>query len=239
MRLIVLSIFCICITFTTAIGFKGKIEGIPSVNELYHTKNKIVPNGDNYNNRISVDLYFSNSFTPITTVVDSKYNFKFNNLESGEYELLVNSYDFGFEQNRFKIIVDDESIVAYEHGIGQDSYNTTSITNLNENPLPIKYLATKEFYEYHGGSLSDLLMNSPFGFIFKNRYMTIVFTACLAIMAAPYILQVVSPEFAAELNQIQAQTAKERLGEKVIEPSESTVRSTGINKSQGAVKKRR
>lgn len=69
--------------------------------------------------------------------------------------------------------------------------------------------------------------------------MTIVFTACLAIMAAPYILQVVSPEFAAELNQIQAQTAKERLGEKVIEPSESTVRSTGINKSQGAVKKRR
>ena len=45
--------------------------------------------------------------------------------------------------------------------------------------------------------------------------MTIVFTACLAIMAAPYILQVVSPEFAAELNQIQTQTAKERLGEKL------------------------
>ena len=64
-------------------------------------------------------------------------------------------------------------------------------------------------------SLSDLLMNSPFGFIFKNKYMTIVFTACLVIMAAPYILQVVSPEFAAELNQIQTQTAKERLGEKL------------------------
>ena len=211
MRLIVLSIFCICITFTIAIGFKGKIEGIPSVNELYHTKNKIVPNGDNYNNRISVDLYPLNSFTPISTVVDSKYNFKFNNLEPGEYELLVNSYDFGFEQNRFKIIADEESIVAYEHGIGQETYNTTSLTNLNEKPLSIKYLATKEFYEYHGGSLSDLLMNSPFGFIFKNKYMTIVFTACLVIMAAPYILQVVSPEFAAELNQIQTQTAKERL----------------------------
>lgn len=238
MRLIVLSIFCICITFTTAIGFKGKIEGIPSVNELYHTKNKIVPNGDNYNNRISVDLYPLNSFTPISTVVDSKYNFKFNNLKPGEYELLVNSYDFGFEQNRFKIIADEESIVAYEHGIGQETYNTTSLTNLNEKPLSIKYLATKEFYEYHGGSLSDLLMNSPFGFIFKNKYMTIVFTACLAIMAAPYILQVVSPEFAAELNQIQTQTAKERLGEKVIESPEPTIKSTGVNKSQGAKKRR-
>lgn len=238
MRLIVLSIFCICITFTTAIGFKGKIEGIPSVNELYHTKNKIVPNGDNYNNRISVDLYPLDSFTPISTVVDSKYNFKFNNLEPGEYELLVNSYDFGFEQNRFKIIADEESIVAYEHGIGQETYNTTSLTNLNEKPLSIKYLATKEFYEYHGGSLSDLLMNSPFRFIFKNKYMTIVFTACLVIMAAPYILQVVSPEFAAELNQIQTQTAKERLGEKVIESPEPTIKSTGVNKSQGAKKRR-
>lgn len=238
MRLIVLSIFCICITFTTAIGFKGKIEGIPSVNELYHTKNKIVPNGDNYNNRISVDLYLLDSFTPISTVVDSKYNFKFNNLEPGEYELLVNSYDFGFEQNRFKIIADEESIVAYEHGIGQETYNTTSLTNLNEKPLSIKYLATKEFYEYHGGSLSDLLMNSPFGFIFKNKYMTIVFTAYLAIMAAPYILQVVSPEFAAELNQIQVQTAKERLGEKVIESPEPTIKSTGVSKSQGAKKRR-
>lgn len=238
MRLIVLSIFCICITFTIAIGFKGKIEGIPSVNELYHTKNKIVPNGDNYNNRISVDLYPLDSFTPISTVVDSKYNFKFNNLEPGEYELLVNSYDFGFEQNRFKIIADEESIVAYEHGIGQETYNTTSLTNLNEKPLSIKYLATKEFYEYHGGSLSDLLMNSPFRFIFKNKYMTIVFTACLVIMAAPYILQVVSPEFAAELNQIQTQTAKERLGEKVIESPEPTIKSTGVNKSQGAKKRR-
>ena len=97
------------------------------MNELYHTKNKIVPNGDNYNNRISVDLYPLDSFTPISTVVDSKYNFKFNNLEPGEYELLVNSYDFGFEQNRFKIIADEESIVAYEHGIGQETYNTTSL----------------------------------------------------------------------------------------------------------------
>ena len=170
----------------------SKIEGIPSVNELYHTKNKIVPNGDNYNNRISVDLYPLDSFTPISTVVDSKYNFKFNNLEPGEYELLVNSYDFGFEQNRFKIIADEESIVAYEHGIGQETYNTTSLTNLNEKPLSIKYLATKEFYEYHG-SLSDLLMNSPFGFIFKNKYMTIVFTACLVLWLPHTFFKLLAP----------------------------------------------
>lgn len=68
--------------------------------------------------------------------------------------------------------------------------------------------------------------------------MTIVFTACLAIMAAPYILQAVSPEFAAELNQIQTQTAKERLGEKVIESPEPTIKSTGVSKSQGAKKRR-
>ena len=202
------------------------------MNELYHTKNKIVPNGDNYNNRISVDLYPLDSFTPISTVVDSKYNFKFNNLEPGEYELLVNSYDFGFEQNRFKIIADEESIVAYEHGIGQETYNTTSLLILMKT-IVYQVSCYKEFYEYHGGSLSDLLMNSPFGFIFKNKYMTIVFTACLVIMAAPYILQVVSPEFAAELNQIQTQTAKERLGEKLSSHLNLQL-IYRCNKSQGA-----
>lgn len=123
------------------------------MNELYHTKNKIVPNGDNYNNRISVDLYLLDSFTPISTVVDSKYNFKFNNLEPGEYELLVNSYDFGFEQNRFKIIADEESIVAYEHGIGQETYNTTSLTNLNENHCLSSILLQKSFTNITAGVL--------------------------------------------------------------------------------------
>ena len=60
--------------------------------------------------------------------------------------------------------------------------------------------------------------------------MTIVFT----VMQLCPIHSFVSPEFAAELNQIQTQTAKERLGEKLSSHLNPTIKSTGVNKSQGA-----
>ncbi|EMG45502.1 hypothetical protein SBY92_005003 [Candida maltosa Xu316] len=241
MNISTLSYIFYLISFTLALGFKGKIEGIPSINdELFKTKNKIIPNGNNYNNRIKIDLYPANSANPIPTIIDSKYNFKFNSLKPGEYDLIVNSYDFNFEKNRFKIIANDESIIAYENNLGSESFNVTSGIELKEKPLVINYFNTKEFYQYSGGSFQDMIMNSPFGFVFKNRTVTIIFSVCVAIMAAPYILQFLNPEFAAELNEIQVKAAKERLGEKVVDnDSEIAIKSTGVNKPEGSATKKR
>lgn len=226
-----------CITLTLATGFKGKIQGIPEVNELFKTKNKIVPNGENYNNRIQVDLYPSDSFTPISTIIDSNYNFKFNSLQPGEYELIVNSYDFTFYNNRFKIIASDDSVIAYEHKLGENSYNVSSAVELNDkSPLVINYFATKEFYQYAGGSLKDMILNSPFGFVIKNRALTITFSICVAVMVAPYILKVVNPEFYAELNDIQTKVAQERLEK--VEKAETPIKSTGANRPIGAKQRR-
>ncbi|RCK56566.1 hypothetical protein Cantr_05488 [Candida viswanathii] len=226
-----------CVTLVAAIGFKGKIEGIPQVNELFKTRNKIVPNGQNYNNRIQVDLYPSDSFTPISTIIDSKYNFKFTSLQPGEYELIVNSYDFNFFNNRFKIVASDDSVVAYEHKLDENSYNVSSAVDLNDkSPLVINYFNTKEFYQSTGGSLKELLMNSPLGFIFRNRALTITFSICVAVMIAPYILKVVNPEFYAELNDIQTQVAKERIEK--VEQAETPVKSTGVSRPTGAKQRR-
>lgn len=238
MKLAVIFTYLIhCMALTLATGFKGKIQGIPEVTELFKSKNKIVPNGGNYNNRIQVDLYPSDSFTPISTVIDSNFNFVFNSLLPGEYELIVNSYDFTFYNNRFKIIANDDTVVAYEHKLGENSYNVSSAVELNDNsPLLINYFATKEFYQYAGGSLKDMILNSPFGFVFRNRALTISFSICVAVMVAPYILKVVNPEFYAELNDIQTQVAQERLEK--VESAETPIKSTGVNKPTGAKQRR-
>ncbi|KAG7666107.1 uncharacterized protein J8A68_000363 [[Candida] subhashii] len=203
-------------TACLAIGFKARIENIPKqIIEPYHSNNKIVVNGYNYPARIKVDLYNldkdSNDFTSLPALVDEHYSFKYDGLSDGEYELVVNSYDFALYNNRYRIIVENEKILAYEDYLHSNSYNVSSKVDVSQTPLVLKYRETKQFYEKAGGSIFDIVLNSPLGFIFKNRTYTIIFTVMVAVSVAPYILQVVNPDFADQLKEMQAEVANERV----------------------------
>lgn len=216
-----ISFIAVCSGVCQAIGFKARIENIPSkVDELFQSKNAWVVNGENYPGRINVDLYNLNNnddFTSIPAIVDENYSFKYDDLTDGNYELVVNSYDFAFYNNRYRIVVRDDKVFAYEDYLHAKEYNETSEVEISQKPLLLQYRETKQFYEKMGGTLGDMLLNSPFGFIFKNRIYTIIFTILLAILVTPYIINFVYPEFAEQMKEMQAEVAKERLVKK--EPS--------------------
>ncbi|CAI5757467.1 unnamed protein product [Candida verbasci] len=230
------------IAVCAAIGFTGEIVNVPSsINELYHHKSKSIPNGNNYQSRIKLDLYKLNDkfnkidFSSKSATLDRNYKFKFNDLLPGEYELIINSYDFVIEPYQYKInITDDESIVAFKHEFGIT--NETSIQSIINSPLLFQFTDFKQFYEKSSNSVYDMLLNSPFGFIFRNRVYTMIFTVCLGIMITPYILQWVNPEFAEQLKEIQVQEAHSRLGEKVVQPDAESI---PIRNPQNKLKKRR
>lgn len=210
------------ITTTCALGFSGKLVNIPErVSDIPKdvTTSAKIPNIQNLAYRTRVDLYSLNDskdtkgFKPQRALVDKNNNFVFEGLNEGEYQLIVNSYDVTFHNNIYRIKVGDDEIIAFENPLGYDSYNTSSATKIDhDKPLQLRYKETKQFYERSGGTLVDMAMNSPFGFIFKNRMYTILFTVCLAIMAAPYVLQWINPELAAELNEAKVQMSNERQG---------------------------
>ncbi|EGW30843.1 uncharacterized protein SPAPADRAFT_52041 [Spathaspora passalidarum NRRL Y-27907] len=215
----------------SAIGFQGQIINIPKqVNELYHEKNVVVVNGDNYPARIKVDLYNLESDEKTTSLVQQDYSFKFQDLKAGIYELIVNSYDFEFYTNRYRILVNDEIILAFEDRLGENSYNKTSEVNITKTPLTINFKYTKQFYENPQGSIGDWFLNGPFGFIFRNRVYTIIFTVMMGLSVAPYVLKWINPELAKELQEIQVQASKQTL-EKAPAPSKS--------QPQGNIRKRK
>ncbi|CAK9436129.1 uncharacterized protein LODBEIA_P06870 [Lodderomyces beijingensis] len=237
-------------TFASAIGFRGVLKPIPAeVAELSKELNHEVVNINNYAQRIKVDLYNLSGggkkntiVKPLRAVVTKDYNFKFDRLHQGEYELVVNSYDFTFDKSKFRIIIDDQgTVTAYDFPLGQEHFNTTSgVVVSRDRPLQLQFKDVKQFYEKSGGTLKDMVINSPLGFIFKNTTYTIIFVACLAIMAAPYILQWVNPELAAELNDARVKVADDRIEKKPVsdyQPAavgESSVRTGAKN-----IKKRR
>ncbi|RLV93946.1 hypothetical protein JA1_002136 [Spathaspora sp. JA1] len=233
-KLYILTVLGCLFGVVSATGFQGQIIDIPKqIHELYHEKNIVMVNGENYPARIKVDLYNLKSDENAAALVQSDYSFKFKDLHSGDYELVVNSYDFELSSNRYRIIINDQSIYAYEDGIGESSYNKTSQVDITREPLIIRFKTHKQFYDNPQSSIGDWFLNGPFGFIFRNKTYTIIFTVMMGLSLAPYILKWVSPEFAKEFQELQVQATKERLEK--VSPAPVTEKST----SQGNIRKRK
>ena len=227
-----------------ALGFSGKITNVPDqLDELHHHKNVQVVNGDNYQARINIELIpltdDSDDIKRLQTLVDEEYKFQYEDLAPGSYELLVNSYDFVLSNNRYRIIVDDY-VQAYEDYLHEPKYNETSRAFIShEKPLEIQFIESKQFYEFASGSLGEMVMNSPLGVIFKNKYYTMFFVFSLVIIAAPYVLSFISPEFAEQFNDVKVESVQdkaERLEAKEnirrLDPTKPQGSSTGVRTPQ-------
>lgn len=215
MKSIITVLLCFFSLGTLGLSFSGKIVGIPEeVIELQQntpSNNYNVLNGLNYQSRFTISLI------PLKTQVNNEilytnlnkdYEFSFDQLISdNEYQLVVNSHDFNLEEDRFRVVVENVQeeegtiIRAYKERLFKESYNssTEAVVN-NERPLSIKITSVKQYYEQRLGSLWDMVLNSPFGFIFANTMYTITAGICVALMIAPYALQYIAPDLAAELN---------------------------------------
>ncbi|CUM46592.1 uncharacterized protein AC631_02044 [Debaryomyces fabryi] len=197
------------------IGFTGQVVGIPSeIESIQDSENKSpVLNGVNFQSRFNIELIPLNNITISETfkvLANKDFVFKFSNLETGSYELLINSYDFLLSSNRYRILVEDQDIKAYEEDLGQDTFNFTSEAVISQEPLIVPIKGIKQYYEHRLGSILNMLLDSPFGFIFKNKIYTILFVVCSAIMVTPYIISWVNPDFAEHFQEVQerAETRK-------------------------------
>lgn len=190
------------------IGFTGQVVGIPSDIESIQAnehKNPVL-NGINFQSRFNIELVPLNNLTKFESfkvLANKDFVFKFNNLEAGSYELLINSYDFLLSSNRYRILVEGQEIKAYEEDLGQESFNFTSEAIISQQPLIVPIKGIKQYYERRQGSIFNMLLDSPFGFIFKNKIYTILFVVCSAIMVTPYIISWVNPDFAEHFQEVQ------------------------------------
>ena len=237
----------------TAAQLTGAFKNIPNdVPELAKELRQTIPNLYNYPLRITVDLYKLNGkgrnhdFVPLSSAVDKNYRFTFKNLADGEYQLIANSYDFAFTNGRYKVVVDNDNVLVYESPLGQEQSNASVPTELAQGaPLEIEFKEIKQFYEKSGGTVYDMLLNSPFGFIFRNKTYTVIFVVLLVISIAPTVAQWVNPEFAEQFKEVQAQAATLRLqkADTSLTPQSIPVGAgpgaTGVKNTSAAVKKRR
>ena len=220
---------------TIATTLSGRILGVTeSVTSRQQSID--VLNGANYASRFSVDLF--NGESQISTPVDKQYRFLFDSLEEGNYLLSVSSYDFLLDLERFRLFVgNDSTIVAYKESLFKEGYNKSSKVILDsETPLNINVIDIKEYYELPKGSLMDMVNNSPFGFIFKNKIYTGMFVVSLIIMATPYLIKQFAPELMEEYEELKKGpiSGKEQpeilLSEKIVEVSGTTSTSRSLNK---------
>lgn len=202
----------VCTYFAAAacgLGFTGKFVGVPEdALEIQNSGAKSpVVNGINYQSRIDVRL------TPIVKsqtseskvfAVKRSYDFDVSGLHNGEYQLTINSYDFTLQNGRYKVVVDEEKISVYEDKLGAKALNQSSVQIVGpKRPLLVEVSGYKEYYENPRGKLTEMVMGSPIGFIFRSKLYTSLLVASLAIMIAPTVLSTISPELAEEMNEIQ------------------------------------
>ncbi|KAI5951178.1 hypothetical protein KGF54_004252 [Candida jiufengensis] len=235
-KFIILLSLLYSLVFIQAIDLKVKIQNFPTeIDQLSQIFKSKIPNLGN-SNRIKAQLYklpkntnkFKNiNFHPIDQpVIDKNYQFNLKNLQNDEnYQLIIDSYDFEFEINRFKLNVSNDEVQVYEDKLGSLTPNKTSLVSVNE-PLIISIKSSINYYENSNNAIVDMIMNSPFGFIFRNKTYTIIFIFCLCLMLAPYIAEWISPEFAAQFKDVPIQDAF-----KTLEQRQDAKKSKEVNKS--------
>lgn len=230
------------------LGFIGKIVGVPEdALEIQNSGVKSpVVNGINYQSRIDVRL------TPIVAsqtteskvfAVKRSYDFDVSGLHNGEYQLTINSYDFILQNNRYKVVVDEEKINVYEDKLGAKAMNQSSVQIVGpKSPLFVEVTGYKEYYENPRGKLTEMIMGSPIGFIFRSKLYTSLLVASLVIMVAPTVISTVSPELAEEMSEIQkgGPIQKEPKGESqpLVQPPAQEVSKATSGRAKGPRQRR-
>lgn len=224
---LLLSAYC----FAGEYAFRGQLTHLPT-DALQHQQKYSDRVLNAFQSRIDVDLVSMEgpSFPSTKGLVDRSYAFSFDGLSAGEYELHVNSYDLLLTANRFRIQIDAEtgSIKAFEDYLDKRGLNTSSVQVLGaDRPLSIKIDGYKDYYEQQQGGVLAILADSPLGFIFKNRTYTIIFFACVGMMLFPWVLSMVSPELAKELEDVK-KNANDKFAERnaPVQAAPATAKTT-------------
>lgn len=191
-------------------NIKGKIVGIPSEVKQIQDQNFPSPllNGINFQSRFTIELFNVQEDNVVKAkrgVLNDDYEFDFEGVDEGEYELDVISQDFLLAAEKYKVKVGDHVEIS-EEAVGPYPGNKTVLAT-EKQPLNIEFKGYKEYYERQLSSLVEMLQGSPLGFIFANKTYTIMFSVCMLIIATPYVLQWVNPELAKQLQEIQQEGA--------------------------------
>lgn len=194
--MLMLSVFLFAFIHVTN-AISGSFTGVPQ--EAIEAQNipqkTLVLNGVNFQSRVDITLLSTHSIS--TFPLKKNWLFDLGDFAPGEYELLVSSYDFLLHQERFSISVSENATKIYEHPLA-----STNKTEVNQ-PIEIRVLGFKEYYESPQGKLHEMLMNSPLGFIFKSKAYTAMFVVCMAIMVGPYLVGWLAPDLADRFAEIQ------------------------------------
>lgn len=222
--------------------FEGKFVGVPeeALDSQARDLKSPVLNGLNYQARITVRLVkieATNDLNVQTYPVRPNFSFEVDNITEGEYELMINSYDFNIRNSRFKLDVDQSQIRIQEYYLAADSFNSTSVQILTKSdPLVLEILDYKHYYQSAQSKLSEMIMNSPFGIVFQNRLYTILAAVTLAMMIGPPLVSTFLPEVAERFNELQREAyemkvEKEASGRSEIEadliPKTSGTKTSG------------
>lgn len=171
--------------------------------------------------------------------VKKTYEFDVEGLSAGEYKLLVHSHDFNIRQGRFHISVNDSAVVVTEDSLGISGANSTKSWVVSEKePLIIEAATIKQYEENPRNKLMEMVMQSPLGFIFKNRLYTILFFVCMGLMILPLLVQWINPELAEQFSELQKE-AYEKRAERVAAEKRQGQLPTQPDKIMGKKQKRK
>lgn len=215
------------LTYLALIGFanvvngvklQGKLTDIPET-FLLVDHNQYV-NGDNLASRCDIKLTSldNNHHSSSRILLNRNYEFSSRSLDLGKYDLTITCHDFSFNQDRFIIDVNDTTILASEYRL--DKTELGQPKDITNEPLAIKTMSTRQYYEIRQNSLANMISNSPLGFIFKNKIYTAMFIFCAVMMVGPYLLRFFNPEMAKRMEELQREQAKQ--GTIFVDPNEKS-----------------
>lgn len=198
-----------------ALGFKAQLVNVPEEKlELENRRlGKTLPIHRNYPSRIDAQIVGLGSKYGESHkyLVKKLYEFDVEDLAVGEYELLVHSHDFHIRKNRYRVSVGENEISVLDDFYGIEEVNATSARVVSaESPLQIEAGRIKVYDESPQNKLVEMLMQSPFGFIFRNRLYTILFVVCMGLMILPTAIQWFFPDLADQFADMQKEAYEKR-----------------------------
>lgn len=200
------------VVLAASFELSGQLVDVPNFQLV--DKDHIV-NGDNLAARCTIRLTSLDKPESEKLLIDKNYKFKSSSLKNGKYDLIVNCHDFTFKQDRFIIDVDEQGISATDYYLDKPEFGESK--NVTNDVLLVETVSPRQYYEIRLNSLSDMVMNSPLGFIFKNKVYTFMFVFSAVMMVGPYLLKFFNPEMAKRLEEIQKEQSKQ--GTILIDPN--------------------
>ena len=189
----------------------------------------------NPQSRFTIALHTLNESPVLSTKMaqlDGNSSFSFHNLSEGKYQLEIDSHDLELSGNIYQIRIDNNSIKAFKNNLRYeyaDMNEGVDWVDLSRQPLEINAERSKIYRSKQKGSIMDILLNSPFGFILRSKLYTSIFVGCLGLMAVPSIIAYVSPELAQEMKNAQVEAAEAKKRETIKRKKEQNNSSRKIN----------